>query len=81
MTNAEAERIAQKNRHLHAVPDQFEIKSSVETYIEVTEGSADSSSPVRDVLAFLVTFKFENSWIELAVDQRSQLIVRVRFSR
>lgn len=83
MIAEQARSIAEGARRRHSVPDQAEVASVDRLYIETAQTGPEAPSPVRDVLVWAVNFGFDDGarWVELAVDDRTGEIVRVRRSR
>jgi hypothetical protein len=81
MDRPEARDIAQGARAQHGVPAEAEPGSVIRQFIEVAGDDPEIAGPVRDVLAWIVRFEFEDSWVDLAVADESGEIVRVKWSR
>ena len=81
MDRDEAVRIAEGARTEREVPPDSEVGPVSQQYIEISDMDPDESPMVRDVLAWLVRFRFRSSWVELAVSDEGGEIVRVKWSR
>jgi hypothetical protein len=77
----EARRLADKVRSLYKVPAQARISKASLRYIEVTGNDPTVPAAVRDVLAWVVRFRHEIRWTDLAIDDRTGDLVRVERSR
>lgn len=82
MTREEAVMAAEAAREDKEVPRGARVGSAERQYIELGEGAPEKPSPVRDVLVWLVRYVFDGGrWVELAVEDKTARIVRVRRSR
>jgi hypothetical protein len=69
-------------REEKGVPPEARVVSAERCYIELGQDNPEKPSPVRDLLVWLVRFVFDGGrWVELAVEDRTAHVVRVRRSR
>ncbi|WP_224240871.1 hypothetical protein [Hyalangium gracile] len=82
MTREQAVAAANAAREAQEVPAEARFASAERQYIELGEGPAEKPSVVRDVLVWLVRYVFAGGrWVELAVQDATAEVVRVRRSR
>ncbi len=82
MTRDQAVAAANAAREDKLVPEGAQVGSAERHYIELGEGPVEKPSPVRDVLVWLVRYVFSGGrWVELAVEDATAKVVRVRRSR
>jgi hypothetical protein len=82
VTRDQAVAAADAAREDKEVPRGARVGSAERQYIELGEGEPEKPSPVRDVLVWLVRYVFEGGrWVELAVEDKTAQVVRVRRSR
>jgi hypothetical protein len=82
VTRDQAVAVANAARQDKDVPEEARVDSAEQQYIELGEGPAEKPSPVRDVLVWLVRYVFAGGrWVELAVEDATAEVVRVRRSR
>ncbi len=71
---------AQTYQSQGGVPVDYQIKFVEKALIEITEQTVERISPVRDCLVWLIRFVKEISWIEIALDDVTHEVVRIRRS-
>lgn len=82
MTRDQAVAAANAAREDREVPRGARVGAAERQYIELGEADPAKPSPVRDVLVWLVRYVFDGGrWVELAVEDKSAQVVRVRRSR
>jgi len=77
----EAEAIAERGRVAHEVPPAGTLADAEERWIEVAGVREEEADRVRDTRVWAVRFQHGNGWTELAVEDATGGIVRVRRSR
>ena len=81
MTRGEARRAAEAAREQCDIPPEGRLYAVDKRHIELAGSDPAQPAPVKDVLVWLARFRIRNGWTELAVDDASGQIVRVRRSR
>lgn len=82
MTQEQAVRAADAARQAQDVPVSARLASAERQYIELGEQAAETPQPVRDLLVWLVRYGIgAGRWVELAVEDKTARVVRVRRSR
>ncbi|MFL5349713.1 MAG: hypothetical protein ACJ8AT_33365 [Hyalangium sp.] len=82
MNQEQAVAAAEAAREEKEVPPGAAVADVEQCFIELGDPDPEKPSPVRDVRAWLVRYHFQGGrWVELAVDDKTGQIVRVRRSR
>lgn len=81
MTESEALRSAEAARGAHQVSASWSTLFAERRYITLAGPDREQAAPVRDVLAWVVRFGDDLSWVDLALDDRSGAVLRVERSR
>ena len=82
MNEAQAVAAANAAREQKEVPPEARFGTAERQYIELGDADPEKPSPVRDVLVWLVRYVFSGGrWVELAVEDATGEVVRVRRSR
>jgi len=81
VTRGEARRAAEAAREQCDIPPEGRLYAVDKRHIELAGDDPSQPAPVKDVLVWLARFRIRHGWTELAVDDASGQIVRVRRSR
>jgi hypothetical protein len=81
VTEQEARRRADEQKAAHQVPADWGAGPAEPRWIELAESARDVPSPVRDVRAWIVRYRTQLQWVDLAVDDATGQVVRVERSR
>jgi hypothetical protein len=81
VTEAEALRRAEQARTGHEVAPAWTALSAERRFIALAGEGREQPAQVRDLLAWVVRFGDDLSWVDLAIDDRTGAVVRVERSR
>lgn len=81
MTDIQAKERAEAVRKEAGVPEGFVLESAAKRYIELSEEKPDGGYEVRDLLVWIARFSRQPSFWELAIDDRTGLVVRTQKTR
>lgn len=81
MTEHQAREKAEAVRKEAGVPDGFALESATKRYIELSEQKPNGIYLVRDVLVWMARFSNPPSFWELAIDDKTGLVVRTQKTR
>lgn len=81
MTEHDARRRADAERATHAIDPGWRLVAAERRYILLGGPKREEPAPVRDLLAWIVRFRGAVSWVEMALDDRTGVVLRVERSR
>lgn len=81
MTEAQAREKAEAVRKEAGIPDGFALESANKRYIELSEENPNGGYLVRDVMVWIARFAKKPSFLELAIDDKTGLVVRTQKTR
>jgi hypothetical protein len=81
MTEAQAREKAESARKEAGVPEGFALESAERRYIELSEEKPNGGYWVKDVLVWIARFSKQPSFWELAIDDKTGLVVRTQKTR
>ncbi len=81
MTEQEARRKAEEQKGAHQVPGDWKASPAEPRWIEVVEAPVGNPGPVRDLRVWIIRYRTQIQWIDLAVDDATGQVVRVERSR
>jgi hypothetical protein len=81
MTEHQAREKAEAVRDEARLPEGFALESVSRRYIELSEEKTDGGYLVRDVLVWIARFSNPPSFWELAIDDKTGLVVRTQKTR
>jgi hypothetical protein len=81
MTEQEARRSAEEQKAAYQVPLEWGAGPADLRWIELSETSPGEPAPVKDLRAWVIRFRTQIQWADLAIDDASGKVVRVERSR
>jgi len=81
VTEQEARRKAEEQKGAHQVPPDWKAGPAEPRWIELSEARVGEPGPVRDLRAWVIRYRTQIQWIDLAIDDATGQVVRVERSR
>jgi hypothetical protein len=81
MTEQEARRRAEEQKTAYQVPNDWVARQAELRFIELLEASPGEPGPVKDLRAWIIRYRTQIQWVDLAIDDGTGQVVRVERSR
>jgi hypothetical protein len=81
VTEPEARRKAEEQKGAHQVPADWKAGPAEPRWIELVEGTVGEPGPARDLRAWIIRYRTQIQWIDLAISDATGQVVRVERSR
>ena len=81
MTKEDALHRAEAQKGAHQVPADWRPGAPELRWIELASAGTATPGPVRDVRAWIVRYRTQIQWVDLAIDDGTGQVVRVERSR